>query len=226
MVFDGIDRMKRKGREERYPRNGLTHVCHGGGGLVTQQMATETGLCALCVLELDHRRALDSLLAHAKKPCGHLRDDTVRVWLQPVRVATFTSAGERAQFLGGNSSGDHHLLGDRAVGHPTAVDRQSDLKLLSRRVAPVQRNGGANGIAVRKPFALGKKLEVEPVKTASRATDTILDVIWRAAVLGLEPGRHNQLVGPARVAQSRWGFEQRVRAVVEALVQVVGDLLD
>ena len=94
VVFDGIDAVERERREQRYAQHRLAHPGHGRGVLVAQQVAAQTGLGALGILEFHDRHALDRFLAHAEKARGDLRDHVVVVGPHPFHVSAFAGAGE------------------------------------------------------------------------------------------------------------------------------------
>ncbi len=120
---------------------------------------------------------------------------------QRVRVAAFAGGGESVPALGRHGPRQHHLLADRAVGHPGAVPRDRDADPRVVRTA-VEFERGVDRRVGREPGLFREGDEGQRVKPASRPPDPMFAAAGGLA-LRLEPGREDQILRPAAVAQGR-----------------------
>ena len=73
-IFNGIDIVMRRRRDQTDPRNGKTHAGNILGNLSSRQLPSFTRLGALCHLDLDFIRGIQIFGRHAEPAGSHLLD--------------------------------------------------------------------------------------------------------------------------------------------------------
>ena len=100
VIFDRVGRVERERAEQADERDRAAELRYLLAGLGCQQVATESGLRALSVLELDNRGRLDGLLLDAEVTGRHLGDDALLDLVQLWRVATLAGGHQSVPVLG------------------------------------------------------------------------------------------------------------------------------
>ncbi len=237
MVLDAVDAVEGEGAEQRVAGHGLAHAGHRGSVLVAQEVAAQTGLGALGVLELHDAHPLDGLLAHAEEPGGHLGDHVVVVGPEAVVIAALAGAGEavpgrrpRGPWRGwcgcspSRSSCRRRTRGCRCA--PAAGRRRSWLRsrLVSMSAASVGDAASTGGRQLVGTLAedLGQfELEAQPVEPAARGAEPAFEMRRRGMPGGgLMPGGEDQIARPARIAHA---LGTGVGAQDEGLLRALGD---
>lgn len=205
VVFNGVDGVEGEGGEEADPRDAFAQLGDGGGAFVTEKVAAEAGFSPLGVFKFDDGGMLDRFFTDTEHTGGNLGDDNIFILDESGRVAPFAGAGESTHFTGSDSTGDHDLFADGAVGHATTVEGEFD-GVFAALAAAVEGDGKVDVGVGSGPLVLREEFKVEVVEATIRATDTVFKAVggW-FGVFGHVPSGEDEVIGPAVVAEGGWG---------------------
>ena len=208
--------MKRERREERSAHDRLAYGRHRRRVLVAQQVAAQSGLGALSVLEFDDGRTLNGLLADAEQAGGDLSNDVVFVRNQPVEIPTFAGTSEGVPSLGIPCPAQQHVRTGRPERHSATVPRHVDGDFGAVVVPAVKQHFGRDVLATKIAGRGFGKSESQTIESAAGGTQLALQMRpWRMACLSHLPGGGDQVGRPSVVADclEGWVFRQRKRLV-------------
>src|SRR5437879_3234966 len=127
VILNRIHAVEWKGRVETREHGRLAHLSHLRRHLVGEQVAAQSRLCPLCILELDNRCVLYRLFSDAEHACRNLSNHVVPVGHNLIRISSLTGRSVGLEFSGSSGPSNHEVETDRPEGHSPAIDRYRDL---------------------------------------------------------------------------------------------------
>src|SRR5438552_75803 len=133
VILHRIHAVEWKGRVEAREHGRLSHLRNFRRHLVGEQVAAQSRLCSLSILELDNRRILYRLFSDTEHAGGNLSNHVVPVGHNLIRISSLTGGSVDLEFSGSSGSCNHEVETDRPEGHSPAIDRNRDLDLPTLR---------------------------------------------------------------------------------------------
>ena len=209
-IFDGIDVVMRRRRDQAHARRGMAHLGDIGVHLVARQLAAFAGLGALRHLDLDVVGIDQIFGGDAEAARRHLLDRrahgiAIGQRLEAVGLfAAFAGVGAPADAVHGDGKIGMGLAADRAEAHRAGGEALDDL---DRRFDLIERHTGAVGLELHQPAQSEQTLAL------------LVDLLGEKLIFGRVVAAHRMLQPRTDIRRPCMIFAAQTKCIIATHIQ-------